>query len=135
MQLGEVVVPGKTNSRLELEPFLLFLAARLDALRPLLVHPVNKRVGLHEHPGVPGITDAARSILLGDPRFDFVDLERPQIGWMCNTLNPVTELQAARSPQGQLQAAADAGVTTLAGIYHACHRELVSTSAIGRSRW
>jgi hypothetical protein len=26
----------------------------------------------------------------------------------------------------QLQAAADAGVTTLAGIYHACHRELCS---------
>jgi hypothetical protein len=28
--------------------------------------------------------------------------------------------------QNQLQAAADAGVTTLAGIYHACHRELCS---------
>jgi heterodisulfide reductase subunit D len=125
VQLGEVVVPGKTDSRLELEPFLLFLAARLDALRPLLVHPVNKRVGLHEHPGVPGITDAARSILLAIPGLDFVDLEQPRIGWMCNTLNPVPEYKR-QIHQGQLQAAADAGVTTLAGIYHACHRELCS---------
>lgn len=28
--------------------------------------------------------------------------------------------------RSQLQAAADVGVTTLAGIYHACHRELCS---------
>ena len=125
VQLGEIVVPGRTDTRLELEPFLLFLAARLDALRPLLTRPVNKRVGLHEHPGVPGITDAARSILLAIPGLDFVDLEQPRIGWMCNTLNPVPEYKRLLH-HNQLQAAADAGVTTLAGIYHACHRELCS---------
>jgi hypothetical protein len=125
VQLGEIVIPGKTDTKLELEPFLLFLAARLDALRPLLRHAVNKRVGLHEHPGVRGVSDAARAILQAIPGLDFVDLEQPRIGWMCNTLNPLPAYKR-QVHQNQLQAAADAGVTTLAGIYHACHRELCS---------
>ena len=44
---------------------------------------------------------------------------------MCNTLNPLPAYKR-QVHQNQLQAAADAGVTTLAGIYHACHRELCS---------
>ena len=125
VQLGEVVVPGKADTKLELEPFLLFLASRLDELRPLLKHAVNKRVGLHEHPGVAGVTEAARSILQSIPGLDFVDLEQPRVGWMCNTLNPLPAFKR-QIHLDQLQAAADAGVTTLAGIYHACHRELCS---------
>jgi heterodisulfide reductase subunit D len=125
VQLGEVVIPGKTDTKLELEPFLLFLAARVDQLRPLLRHKVTKRVGLHEHPGVQGVSNAARAILQAIPGLDFVDLEQPQIGWTCNTLNPLPAYKR-QVHQNQLQAAADAGVTTLAGIYHACHRELCS---------
>ena len=56
VQLGEIVAPGKTDTALDLQPFLLFLAARLDALRPLLTRRVDKRVGLHEHPGVAGVS-------------------------------------------------------------------------------
>jgi len=125
VQLGEIVLPGQADTKLEMEPFLLFLAARLDALRPLLRHTVNKRVGLHEHPGVAGISDAARTLLKAIPGIDFVDLAQPRIGWMCNTLNPLPAYKR-QIHQEQLQAAADAGVTTLAGIYHACHRELCS---------
>jgi heterodisulfide reductase subunit D len=125
VQLGEMVIPGKIDTKLELEPFLLFLASRLDDLRPLLRNPVRKRVGLHEHPGVAGVTDAARTILQAIPGLEFVDLEQPRIGWMCNTLNVVPEYKR-QLHLNQLQAAADAGVTTLAGIYHACHRELCS---------
>jgi hypothetical protein len=44
---------------------------------------------------------------------------------MCNTLNPLPAYKK-QIHLDQLQAAADAGVTTLAGIYHACHRELCS---------
>jgi len=125
VQLGEIVVPGKLDTKLELEPFLLFLAARLSDLRPLLRYPVRKRVGLHEHPGVRGISEAARTILAAIPGLEFVDLEQPRIGWMCNTLNPLPAYKR-QVHQDQLQAAADAGVDTLAGIYHACHRELCS---------
>jgi hypothetical protein len=125
VQLGEIVVPGKVDTQLDLEPFVRFLAERLDALRPLLTRPVRRRVGLHEHPGVHGISEAARAILQAIPGLDFVDLEQPRLGWMCNTLAPVPEYKRTLH-QNQLQAAADAGVTTLAGIYHACHRELCS---------
>jgi hypothetical protein len=74
---------------------------------------------------VAGVTDAARTILQAIPDLEFIDLEQPRIGWMCNTLNVVPAYKR-QLHQNQLQAAADAGVTTLAGIYHACHRELCS---------
>ena len=126
VQLGEVVIPGRpAEDRLELTPFLLFLHERLDALRPLLRHPVHKRVGLHEHPGIAGVAAAAQALLRAVPGLDFVDLAQPRVGYMCNTLNPLPEYKRAVH-RSQLQAAADAGVTTLAGIYHACHRELCS---------
>jgi hypothetical protein len=124
VQLGEVVTPGQSDP-LSLTPFLRFLAERLDDLRPLLRHPVEKRVGLHEHPGVAGVPQAAEAILRMIPGLEFVDLAQPRVGYMCNTLNalPAFKREVHRT---QLQAAADAGVTTLAGIYHACHRELCS---------
>jgi Fe-S oxidoreductase len=124
VQLGEVVTPGLSDP-LSLTPFLRFLAERLDDLRPLLRHPVPKRVGLHEHPGVAGVPEAAEAILRMIPGLEFVDLAQPRVGYMCNTLNalPAFKREVHRT---QLQAAADAGVTTLAGIYHACHRELCS---------
>jgi len=125
VQLGEIVAPGKIDTALDLQPFLLFLAARLDALRPLLTRRVEKRVGLHEHPGIAGVSEAARAILEAIPGLDFVDLAQPRVGYMCNTLNPLPEFKR-EVHRTQLQAAADAGVTTLAGIYHNCHRELCS---------
>jgi Fe-S oxidoreductase len=125
VQLGEIVAPGKTDTTLDLQPFLLFLAARLDDLRPLLTRRVEKRVGLHEHPGIAGVSEAARAILEAIPGLQFIDLAQPRVGYMCNTLNPLPDFKR-EVHRTQLQAAADAGVTTLAGIYHNCHRELCS---------
>jgi Fe-S oxidoreductase len=109
----------------DMNPFVIYLASRLDDLRPLMTRRVEKRVGLHEHPGVPGITEAARMILEAIPGLEFVDLEQPRIGYMCNTLNAVPEYKR-EVHHDQLAAAEAAGVTTLAGVYHACHRELCS---------
>jgi heterodisulfide reductase subunit D len=125
VQLNEIVAPGRTDIKLDLQPFLLFLAEKLDALRPLLTRRVEKRVGLHEHPGVAGVSEAARAILESVPGLEFVDLAQPRVGYMCNTLNPLPAFKR-EVHRSQLQAAADAGVDTLAGIYHACHRELCS---------
>ena len=125
VQLGEIAAPGKIDTQLDLQPFLLFLVARLEALRPLMVHRVEKRVGLHEHPGIAGVSEAARAILEAIPGLEFIDLAQPRVGYMCNTLNPLPAFKA-EVHRTQLQAAADAGVTTLAGIYHSCHRELCS---------
>ena len=125
VQLTEIAAPTKAGTQLDMAPFVRFLAERLDALRPLLKHRVEKRVGLHEHPGNPGVPEAAQAILRAIPGLDFVDLEQPRVGYMCNKLTPLPAFKQDLH-RNQLQAAADAGVTTLAGIYHACHRELCS---------
>ena len=124
VQLTEIAAPA-AKSELDMAPFVRFLAERLDTLRPLLKHRVEKRVGLHEHPGNPGVPEAAQAILRAIPGVDFVDLEQPRVGYMCNKLTPLPAFKQDVH-RNQLQAAADAGVTTLAGIYHACHRELCS---------
>lgn len=130
VQIGENVLPGRADATLpyELQAFVVFLASQLERLRPLMRHRVEKRVGLHEHPGVAGVTEAAISILRAIPGIDFVDLEQPRVGWMCNTLQPLPEYKR-EVHRGVLEAAAQAGVTTLAGVYHACHRELCSHEA------
>jgi Fe-S oxidoreductase len=125
VQLTEIAAPAKADTRLDMTPFVRFLAERLDVLKPLLRHPVQKRVGLHEHPGNAGVPEAAQSILRAIPGLDFVDLAQPAVGYMCNKLTPIPAFKRDLHRE-QLQAAADAGVTTLAGIYHACHRELCS---------
>jgi len=125
IQLGEVVSPGMSDDPFDLKPIVLFLAERLDDLRKLMVHPVHKRVGLHEHPGVAGVTESAQAILRAIPGLDFVDLRQPRLGYHCNMLAPLPEFKRSVHRQ-QLEDAEAAGVTTLAGIYHACHRELCS---------
>lgn len=124
VQLMEIAAPA-AKSDLDMAPFVRFLAERLDTLRPLMKHRVEKRVGVHEHPGTPGVPEAARAILCAIPGLDFVDLEQPRVGYMCNKLTPLPAFKQDYH-RDQLQAAADAGVTTLAGVYHACHRELCS---------
>jgi Fe-S oxidoreductase len=124
IQITEIAAPA-TGVDLNMAPFVRFLAERLDDLRPLMVHSVNKRVGLHEHPGTPGVPEAARALLQAIPGLEFVDLEQPPVGYMCNKLAPLPAFKADYH-KAQLEAAEAAGVTTLAGIYHACHRELCS---------
>lgn len=124
IQLTEIAAPA-TDTQLNMAPFIRYLGERLDDLRPLLTRRVEKRVGLHEHPGTPGVPEAAQAILRAIPGLDFVDLDQPAVGYMCNRLAPLPGFKADYH-RAQLQAAADAGVTTLAGIYHVCHRELCS---------
>lgn len=127
IQLGENVLPGRGAQAPSygLEAFVVYLANELGRLRPLMVHRVEKRVGLHEHPGVAGVSEAAVKILRAIPGLTFVEIEQPRIGYMCNSLNAVP--QAKRDMHREiLEKAAVAGVTTLAGVYHACHRELCS---------
>jgi heterodisulfide reductase subunit D len=130
VQLGENVMPGMAGAgeaglTPELEAFVTFLDRHLDRLKPHLTRPVNKRVGLHEHPGVAGVSAAAERILRAVPGLDFVDLAQPRVGWMCNMLQPLPDYKRSVHA-GLLEAAADAGVDALAGVYHACHRELCS---------
>lgn len=128
-QYGDVVLPTHElaggAAPFEMPMFVAYLAGRLDDLRPLLVNPVNKRVGLHEHPGIPGVTEAAEAILRAIPGLEFVELEQPRMGGQCSDFVRVPGVRRDAHEEA-LEAAEAAGVTTLAGVYHACHRDLCS---------
>jgi Fe-S oxidoreductase len=129
IQIGENVLPGRAGaSTYELEAFVVYLAGQLDRLLPLMCHPVRKRVGLHEHPGVAGVCDSAIRILKAIPGLEYVELAQPQVGYMCNTLQPLPAFKR-EVHRGILEAAAQAKVDALAGVYHACHRELCTHEA------
>ena len=128
VQLGENILPGRWQESIGGQPFtfeafVVYLSRHIDRLKPHLTHAVPKRVGLHEHPGVPGSGEAAERLLRAVPGLQFVDLAQPKVGWMCNTLQPLPEYKQSLHAE-LLEAAARAGVTTLAGVYHACHRDM-----------
>src|SRR5262245_36410686 len=122
IQLGEIVMPS-TNPGFVLEHVVPYIADRLDRLTPHFVRRVAKRVALHEHPGVAGVTEGVLKILGAIPGLDVVDLAQPRVGYMCNSLAPVADYKRALHAR-ELGAAEAAGVDCLVGIYHACHREL-----------
>lgn len=127
LQLGEILMPG-TNPAFALEHVVPYIADRLDRLRPHFVRPVPWRVALHEHPGVPGVTEAVTKILGAIPGLTLVDLEQPRVGYMCNSLAPVAAYKRGLHAR-ELAAAEAAGVDALVGVYHACHRELCAHEA------
>jgi len=105
--------------------FPVYLARRLDALRPHLRKRVDKRVALHEHPGTAGVTEAVVELLSAVPGVEVVDLKLPRIGYTLNSLAAVPRAQQ-KMLATEFAAAEAAGVTTLAGIYHSDHRELAA---------
>ncbi len=127
IQLGEIVMPA-TNPGFALEHVVPYIADRLERLRPHFIHAVPQRVALHEHPGVPGVTEGVLKILGAIPGLEVVDLAQPRVGYMCNSLAPVAAYKRVLHAR-ELAAAEAARVDSLVGIYHACHRELCAHEA------
>ncbi len=126
VHLGEAALEtraGSGHAPFELTPFVVWLERHLEDLQPLMTRRVEKRVALHEHPGVAGISEAAQNILKAVPGIDFVDLAQPRVGYMCNTLSVLPDFKRQAHAE-QLAAARAAGIDALCGVYHACHREL-----------
>jgi heterodisulfide reductase subunit D len=127
VQFSEVMLPAyerSTGSRpFEMTPFMRFLGARTDDLRPLLRHRVPMRVALHRHPGIPGVVEAALRLLAAVPGVEVVDLGLPAVGLMSNALRTLPDYKRQLQLQ-ELEAARDAGVDALVAVYHADHREL-----------
>jgi Fe-S oxidoreductase len=127
VQIGEVTLPSYEASfgarPFDLNPFLVFLADRAETLAPMMKNRVEKRVALHERPVLPAVQAAVRKLLGIVPGVELVEIDVPRVGTQANSL---TVLPAFKRElvQRELAAVADAGVTTLATIYHACHREL-----------
>lgn len=127
VQFQDVIIPNhkmmSQGEEFSLTPFFLFLERHLDRLAQVFVHPVHKRVALNERPGEPEVARAVKRILSAIPGVEFVDLNVQRVGLMSNYLT-VTPKFKDELREAEFRAAADAGVTTLATVYHACHREL-----------
>jgi Fe-S oxidoreductase len=127
LQIGEVALPSYErqfgDKPFDLNPFLVYLAGRADELAASMKHRVEKRVALHERPVLPDVMMAVKKLLSIVPGVELVDIEVPRVGTQANSLAVLPEFKR-ELVQRELTAVADAGVTTLATVYHACHREL-----------
>jgi heterodisulfide reductase subunit D len=126
-QFDDVIIPNHTqmtgDDTFALTPFFLFLERHIDRLKDLFAFPVSKRVSLNERPGHPAVMRAVKHILQAIPGLEFVELDVKRAGLMSNYLT-VTPRFKNELREREFRAAADAGVTTLATVFHACHREL-----------
>jgi Fe-S oxidoreductase len=127
VQIGEVTLPSyeaRFGARpFDLNPFLVFLADHADTLAPMMRHRVEKRVALHERPVLPPVQAAVRKLLAIIPGVELIEIDVPRVGTQANSLAVLPAFKRELVAR-ELAAVADAEVTTLATIYHACHREL-----------
>ncbi len=129
IQIGEVALPAyeATYGTLpfEMAPLTEMLAERLDDLRPLFVNRVEKRVALQERSAVPGINVAVKKLLRAIAGIEVVELDVPVMSTQASHLSVLPAFKEELR-QRELRAAAEAGVTTFASIFHACHRDLIA---------
>jgi Fe-S oxidoreductase len=133
LTIGETAMPNyvaQTGEKpFDLNPFFVFLADRIDDLTALMTNRVEQRVALHERPVFPQTMEAVRKIARAIPGLELVELDVPRVGVQANTVLPKLKKELL---DREFHAAFDAGVTTLATIYHADHREICD-AATGRS--
>ncbi|HEU0218006.1 MAG TPA: (Fe-S)-binding protein [Stellaceae bacterium] len=133
LTIGETTLPNYEaqfgEKPFDLNPFFVFLADRIDELAGLMTNRVEQRVALHERPVFPQTMEAVRNIARAIPGLELVELDVPRVGVQANTVLPKLKKELL---DREFQAAFDAGVTTLATIYHADHREICD-AATGRS--
>jgi heterodisulfide reductase subunit D len=129
IQIGEVALPAYQESYgaapFDISPMAEFFAERLDDLKALFVHPVEKRVALQERAALPRVMAAVKQVLGAIPGLELVELDVPVVSTQANHLSVLPQFKAELRER-EFRAAAEAGVTTFASIFHACHRELVT---------
>jgi len=127
MQFGETVLPtierAIGSTPFDMTPFMRFLHAHLDELRPLLKDRVEMTVALHKHPGIAGVMDAAEQLLGAVPGVRIVKLDVPAVGLQSVNLATLPKFKAELQLK-ELEAARAAGVDALVAVYHSDHREL-----------
>jgi heterodisulfide reductase subunit D len=127
MQFSETVLPtyerATGDKPFDLRPFMPFLHANLDRLRPLLKNRVEMTVALHRHPGIAGVMEAAEELLLAVPGIKIVKLDVPVVGLQSVNLATLPKFKAELQLK-ELEAARAAGVDALVAVYHSDHREL-----------
>lgn len=128
VQIGEIALPAYKEAYgrvpFDLSPIAEFFVERLDDLKKLFVHPVNKRVAIQERAAVPGINVAVKTVLRAIPGLEVVDLDVPVVSTQASHLSVLPKFKAELRER-EFAAAREAGVTAFASLFHGCHRELV----------
>lgn len=128
IQIGEFALPAYKQSYgsvpFDLNPIAEYFAERLDDLRRLFVHRVDKRVALQERSALPQVMVAVKQVLGAIPGLQVVELDVPVVSTQASHLSVLPKFKAELRER-EFQAAAAAGVTTFASIFHGCHRELI----------
>jgi Fe-S oxidoreductase len=132
IQFGETMIPSYTKATgadLDMSMFPVYLASRLDDLRPHMTTPVNKRVAIYEYQGALGVMEAVRALLGAIPGLEIVEVETSSIGYNNSSLVPLGNYHRDRIAK-VLSDAEAAGIDTLVGVYHADHREFSGHEAV-----
>ena len=108
--------------------FPVWLAAQLDALKPMMTQRVEKRVALFEYAGELGVMEAVRKLLGALPGIEIVEIETSAIGYNGTALAPMGQYHAD-TVEAALRDAEAAGVDVLVGVYHGDHREFAGREA------
>ena len=127
ISIGEVSLPNYQQQfgekPFDLNPFLTFLAAHADRLAAMMKRRVERKIALHERPVFPEVMTAVKKLLSIIPGAELIEIDVPRVGTQANSLAQLPTYKR-ELVQRELTAVADAGVTTLATVYHACHREI-----------
>src|SRR5262249_28581476 len=80
---------------------------------------------LQERSALPGVIAAVKQVLRAIPGLEVVELDVPVVSTQASHLSVLPKFKAELRER-EFRAAAEAGVTTFASIFHRCHRELVA---------
>jgi heterodisulfide reductase subunit D len=126
-QFEDVILPAHRlmtgRNEIGLTPFFVFLERKLDKLKPRLKYNIRKRVAINERPGRPDVVHAVERLLCEISGIELVHLDVPRAGLMSTYLTVAPKFKE-RLRVAEFEAAGRANVTTLATIFHGCHREL-----------
>jgi heterodisulfide reductase subunit D len=130
IQIGVVAGPAYAASTgqampFEIAPLAELFAERIDDLKKLFTHRVETRVAIQERAAVPSIQSAVKTVLRAIPGLDLVELDVPIVSTQASHLAVLPQFKE-EVRQREFAAAAEAGVTTIASIFHACHRDLIA---------
>ena len=118
------ILKGFIKTDFQFQHVTEFLVNHLDILSSHWMRRIDKRVALHEHTGVEGVTENVRTLVTAIPGITVVEV--PQLssyGYMCSRLAAAPEAREAVHQQ-LLDAAQDAGVDMVVTPYHSCQRDL-----------
>jgi Fe-S oxidoreductase len=129
IQIDEFAIPAYREARgavpFDISPIAEFFAEHLDRLKPMFVRRVDKRVALQERAALPNVMAAVKRVLSAIDGIEVVELDVPIVSTQASHLNVLPQYKAELRKR-EFEAAARAGVTTFASIFHGCHRELVA---------